>query len=66
MSEQPTSEERRITIQSMSCAGDNLHLFLSGHGEMYISHENDDGVHGAYFEREQQIRLRDWLNKVIA
>lgn len=60
-----SSDQIRITISSMSVAGDSLYLVLDRGGSMHIGLENDDGSNDAYFDREQQIRLRDWLNKVL-
>lgn len=60
-----TPEEKRITIESMSIAGDVINLFFDENGWLYVGHEDEDGCHGAYVAHDQQVRLRDWLNKVI-
>lgn len=64
MSEPPSNEELHITLPSMSVAGDSLYLALR-YGSMNIGIENDEGSHSAYFDYEQQLKLRDWLNKVL-
>lgn len=65
MSEHPTSNEQRLSIKSMSAAGDSLYLFLDQHGSMHIGIEDGEGSHGAWFTREHQTQLRDWLTKVL-
>jgi hypothetical protein len=56
---------KRITILSTSCLGDKLHLYLNEDGGMWITFEEEDRAPNAHFDREQQLRLRDWLNKVL-
>lgn len=60
------SEDRRITIPSMSCLGEKLHFYLNDYSDMWISFEEEDRAPSACFSRDQQLRLRDWLNKVLA
>ncbi len=58
------TDDRHIEIQSMSCTGDALHLFINDHGEPWITFEDEDRASKACFGREQMLRLKDWLNMV--